>query len=192
MSLLARIRSDMQGVGCRSSRGSGATLSRWHVAPHAYEARHGSGCSFARPLEQGDIHPLAWCAARVGRATCRAHIGDEHENCRFGSSQAVGDLFAAETRDYAGAGKGARHKGVPVVQAAEDWHRGQLKGMWRLVSERARARRTQDRSSRDAIRDELRTLSHHTAHRAPRRDCLPMLAHCNFTVRCSACAVRRS
>jgi hypothetical protein len=75
--------SDRQGLARCASGGSRATCSRGHVAPHACEARHRSGCSVAGPLEQGDIHRLACRARRVGRATCRGYVGDEHERvCR--------------------------------------------------------------------------------------------------------------
>jgi hypothetical protein len=160
MSPVTSSSSDMQGLACRTSHGSGATCSPWHVAPHTREARHGSGCSVARPLEQGDIHPLARrhspycmsCRARGWSDMPRPHRRRARVRLSLGTVSS-GSQLAASIRSASATTAEARERKIRATAVV--WSHNERGGRNRLSRRGCRARGD---ASASADRIELITL----------------------------------
>ena len=70
MSLFTSSSSDMPWLGCRASRGSGATCSLWHVAFHKLVERHAMVGMSRLARIRSDMLALACRFSQARRATC--------------------------------------------------------------------------------------------------------------------------
>jgi len=90
MSLFTSSSSDMPWLGCRSSRGSGATCTASHVALHELVERHAmAGMSLLARI-RSDMHRFTCRSSPARRATCQgwylATREDPERHARLGTS----------------------------------------------------------------------------------------------------------